>query len=43
MGIVKMITKREIALIFYQIPSTYSLRKCVEKDLESNKLTGLLA
>ena len=23
MGIVKMITKREIALIFYQIPSTY--------------------
>ena len=24
MGIVKMISKREIALIFYQIPSTYS-------------------
>ena len=35
MGIIEMITTEENALIFYQIPSTHSLRRCIEISLEN--------
>ena len=35
MRINEMITKRENALIFYQILSTTSLKKCIEISLEN--------
>ena len=35
MRIDKMITKVEIALIFYKILSTHSLKRCMEVSLEN--------